>query len=505
MALPMLIYLVLWLRPVAGIPLAVLFGLSLWCAQRPRLVFDETPFERLVAGMRSLGRPLDQSEDGQALLTRKTVILVVVVALVWCVLGGQGGIWYQSFDWNGRNALFRDLLTHAWPVVYDFDGGAMCYYFAHWLPPALVGKLFYLAFEADLAWKLANFVLLAWTCLGVSLLLMMVTSMLKIRKTKHVLACLLALIFFSTPDALGLVLLGVQSGSMGHLEWWAGSAQFSSITSCLFYVFNQAVIPWMCTLIFLQERTPVRYLPLWACCLFAGPFPALGLALLMLAEGVRQLVVCSSRRPLLAAVVSPANLLALPSIVVTGLFLLSNTADPDRSWVEGSMIPYPFYFPSDAYAQRALFVFLLLEAVLVPALLLHLGGDRASLAYLVLVLLLCPFVRTSVACDFCMRVSLPIMFVLGLMCAQYLALVLQRAAARMACAPAWALAAVLCVGALTPLAEFSAGFRTVDERGIADSLREEYVSFEDYTDWPRSNYVVPPECQDGLYYTYLSA
>lgn len=346
--LPVFLFLLLWLRPVAGIPLAVLLALALVPkAQTP--VFMHSPFERLVLGLRTrVQRPTSHTtEENDRTIPLSLIVLVALVALLWCVLGGQGGIWFQNGDWDGRNAVFRDLITHDWPVVYEYDGAALCYYVAHWLPSALVAKLLVLVLGGEAAWMPSNLVLLIWTATGVTLLFLLVIDLLDLRSRKMALLGMLVLMLFSTPDAAGMVLAGTTSRAHTHIEWWALNAQFSSITTCLFYVFNQVVIPWICTLLFLRERTPARYLLLWVACLLAGPLPAIGLAALMLGEGLSQLIASQERPALLRSVVSRPNLLALPSVLAIGLFYLSTTAyEPTEEWVRQNLLPFPLYFPS---------------------------------------------------------------------------------------------------------------------------------------------------------------
>ena len=56
---------------------------------------------------------------------------------------------------------------------------------------------------------------------------------------------LLFLIFFSGMDILGALyssrLPDLLAYDAMHLEWWTNDFQFSSLTTCLFWVFNQTV------------------------------------------------------------------------------------------------------------------------------------------------------------------------------------------------------------------------------------------------------------------------
>ena len=61
------------------------------------------------------------------------------------------------------------------------------------------------------------------------------------------------MIFFSGLDIIGCFIQewNFQSfASILHLEWWLEGFQFSSNTTCLFWVYNQAVPAWIATLLF---------------------------------------------------------------------------------------------------------------------------------------------------------------------------------------------------------------------------------------------------------------
>ena len=75
------------------------------------------------------------------MLPLKTILLVFAFSLLWTYLGGMNGYYYQSTDWDCRNAIYFDLIQYKWPVTYDQNGAALVYYIGHWLPPAALAKL----------------------------------------------------------------------------------------------------------------------------------------------------------------------------------------------------------------------------------------------------------------------------------------------------------------------------------------------------------------------------
>lgn len=114
------------------------------------------------------------------------------------------------------------------------------------------------------------------------------------------------MIFFSGMDILGALyssrLPDLLAYDAMHLEWWTNDFQFSSLTTCLFWVFNQTVGAWLATVCFLQEKDCRNYLLLGTACLMCGPFPFVGLVIFMVVRGIvllaqRQKACCNRRSP----------------------------------------------------------------------------------------------------------------------------------------------------------------------------------------------------------------
>lgn len=448
------------------------------------------------------------------------MLLIVLVSLTWCILGGQGGFWYQSTDWNARNALYRDLVTHRWPVHYSVDGGWLCYYIAHWLPAALVGKVaVLLGINMSFTWTIANIALLLWTTSGITLVFLHIIVAARARTMLKIVVCLALPILFATPDVVGIAFSGGYSEALEslHLEWWPREmqffSQFSSLTTCLFWVFNQSVIPWLCTLCFANEDTFNGYLPVWACCLFAGPFPAVGLALLMLGFGIFTLFNEKDRMKVVRSIFSLSNLFALLVIAILGLYYMTNgasAADASGEWANASLLPPPLYFPSASESIKAVIFFVVSEVLLIP-LALRLCGVRGPLLLLpTVLLLLCPWIRTSDASDFCMRVSIPAIMCLCVLCAVVCADAPYVKTDKTRLAPTLFLVVLLVLGAVTPAFEFYRGFDSVSRKGIAASVYDPFVTFENIdifrekNMWPRTNYVTPPNQSDSLFFKYIA-
>ena len=80
---------------------------------------------------------LTEAPNKQQTFSKKTVCAVFLFTMLWSYLGGMNGYFYQTSDWNCRNAIYFDLIQYPWPVIYPKSGGALVYYIGQWLPVAL--------------------------------------------------------------------------------------------------------------------------------------------------------------------------------------------------------------------------------------------------------------------------------------------------------------------------------------------------------------------------------
>lgn len=499
-----MLFFIFWLKPIIGLLLGFILASSLGMLlnnNQKDLVLS--PFATSTRGIVShdIGKHARREDSNEPSVSIWLLALIIAVALAWCVLGGQGNMFYQSYDWESRNALFRDLITHRWPVRYAIDHGWLCYYIAHWLPAAFAGKVLTLmGLSRNLVWTVANIFLLIWTACGIVLVLLHIVSVTASRTTTQVLICILLPILFSTPDIVGILLTGDSAHTLKavHLEQWSANIQFSSLTTCLFWVFNQAVIPWICTLCFLRETTFDGYLLFFVCCLFAGPLPAIGLAILMAGYGIYRLFHTSEKPSLLRSAFSASNLLSLVPIAVLALYYLANStsaADAESMKAIPSLLPLPFYFPSEPFDIYRVLIFILVEVLALPIALRACSIRGPILTISFYFLLLCPWITISKFPDFCMRTSIPALLCLCVFSAKVLTSYVETRPPRHLRLPIVSLLVILLLGSATPMIEFYRGISTVARYGVEKGIRDPYKTFDSPewlkkdSDWPRSNYV----------------
>ncbi|MBR6199851.1 MAG: hypothetical protein IKQ61_06260 [Spirochaetales bacterium] len=72
------------------------------------------------------------------------IIIVSICALFWGYISGIDGHFCQAWDWQKHNVILDDLITHRWPVRYNFgeESGVLCYYIGYYILPAIFGKIF---------------------------------------------------------------------------------------------------------------------------------------------------------------------------------------------------------------------------------------------------------------------------------------------------------------------------------------------------------------------------
>jgi hypothetical protein len=184
--LPHLIFGAGWLNPGVGAVYAAVIAAILW---RPgRLALEEWRAER----DRRFGRTV-------------WWIPAICLTIMWVSLSGAGGAGYQNGDYVASNSLLKDLINRSWPLEYDIPAGPgdsrsshlyLVYYFAYYLPAAVVGKA--------LGCEAANVAVFAWTCLGVLLALSWAALIARVPRTIESGVTLIAIyMLFSGMDWLG--------------------------------------------------------------------------------------------------------------------------------------------------------------------------------------------------------------------------------------------------------------------------------------------------------------
>jgi len=423
LTLPLMIFLIGWFEVWAALPL-------LACA---------------AYALKSLATA--QPAGGARLpLTGLQLAVAIAVGCAWTVCGGTGHFVFANADWHFRDAVLHDLVAGQWPVGYGVLGGQDTLLRApigYYLPAALIGK-----WGGLLA---AHFAMAAWTAVGATLFLLQVLSLTPSR-TGVALMTAAVIVLFSGLDIVGSLLdvphFIAHWDITGHLEWWAGSYQYSSMTTQLFWVPNHALGGWLTMGLLCRDQKGTPLDSMLPIIIVAGalwsPLAALGIVPFALCKGVATMVHERSPRLLGPRVWAPALGVGL----AVAAYLTLDAGRIPKSWTLGRSGLGAAGIAMDLLHQAEFF---LLEAGLIGFAILAIR--RSSQVVLALVILaLLPLLSFGASNDLVMRASIPSLSVLAIGACLTLSRDALNPGAR--CKKAL-LVCLLAIGAVTPLQEFA--------------------------------------------------
>ncbi len=344
-------------------------------------------------------------------ITWKKLLVVILISVLWCVFAGQGGFIHQSEDHLVRNMVIKDLVRFPWPVTYPESDSMLCYYIAHWMVPALFGKAAFLASgSAAAGYAVCNVVLLIWSSFGCFLTFMLFSVMTCRKGGKGVFLSVAIFILFSGAD-----IILASKGHFDHLEYGARFFQYSSNSTCLFWVYNQAIAAWLATLCILNEKKVKNFAILALFAFPYAPLPFIGLFLICIARGI--IILVKGRKTtkflhFLGQVFSPQNLLAALSIGV--VFLLYFGSNQIASGGDtGFRLSSAFFdssgslrCPTINYLKNYIF-FIFTEFLFLALALFPYKKKDPLFHFTVIALFFIPFIQVGTSIDFCMRASIP--------------------------------------------------------------------------------------------------
>lgn len=460
--LPFLIFSLGWMKLYFSFPIVLILSGCFWKACKdstalwiPNLWIPDLRFENAM----------------------KILFILGVIAL-WVYYSGIGKFVYQNEDHPFRNGIFNLLVESDWPVVSsgvlpgNASKSALIYYIGFWMPSALVGKLFGL--DAGYCAQAL------WAFIGIVLVYYLICA----RNKRLEVWPLAVLILFSGLDIVGEYLLGADLFAMDtcrHLEWWCPAYQYTSMTAQLFWVFNQAIPAWVCTMLLLIQKNGKNMVFVLACSMLSSTFPFVGLlalvAFLVLSRacgGTRKNLeqpreredslqkVRRTYKPGIglqnfrtwaqsawADVCSVQNILGGGIVgIVSFLYLSANLSG-------GNIMNQPPLFEK-RYTLMLFITFLLVE-IAVYVILLYKYNQRNALFYFsAIMLIIIPPIHVGSGYDFCMRASIPFLFVLMLLMID----ALRESYKRKDKGLYYALILTLAIGSVTPIHEFT---RTITE------------------------------------------
>ena len=410
--IPMVIFLIGWLNPLVAL---------VSCTVLLIVVFQ------VFKGL--LNRKLE--------IKKSQLIFMFLIAVVWCILAGIGGLYYQSTDWHMRNAIFRDLVNFSYPVIYD-NGAALVYYMGFFLPGAIVGKLvLFLHASPEWAYKIGCLFSLLYSSVGIGLLFLHLMLLTNAKKKQYFLIILLFILFS------GLDILFGSSNYFGcwHIEWHKPFFQLSSNTTLLFWVYNQAIAPWLLTALFLRRPYNIsNYGFLGTLGLFYAPMPFIGLFIYLISMAIFMFLKRLNKRYFIRFLKNLFNIKNILSIFVLlpifYLYYSSNLTASSRHY----SIANPLIIWFNVLVEVGIFLFIIYK------------NNRKNPIYYVTVFILffCTLFKLKGNADFCMRTTIPVTFVLFVLVVKYLLFSNNKVCKVI-------LSIALLLGMVTPIFEFSRG------------------------------------------------
>lgn len=452
--IPFVIFILGWIGLRYSIPCTILIGFSMYqiIKKSPKFWIPELNQDNLLK-----------------------IICIVLFVLIWVYFSGIGKYVFQNTDHGARNTIFSILVQYDWPVInYElypeneaYGPTSLIYYIGFWLPAALVGKLF--GINAGYGFQVF------WAVIGILLFYYFVCAKMK----KITLWPLAVFVFFSGLDIAGHFLIGTNLFTLEndlHLEWWVGVYQYSSMTTQLFWVFNQAIPAWLCTIMLLSQKDNRSRAYIVACCMLQATFPFVGLVFLGLFLAITRLydILKNSKGERKGQVIywfkeifTFENIIGGGIIGILSFGYLMGNLSGTRIMQESTM---------GANMDNSLFkyiVFILLEVGVYFFALYKYNKKNRLYYFMIMCLLIIPPIKVGNSCDFCMRVSIPFLVILYL----FIIEALKKAYEKKDKGILIGLLILLIVGSATPVHEFT---RTVKNTFVSiNNDQKPYIQSED--------------------------
>lgn len=399
------------------------------------------------------------------------IMFVCVILAVWVYYSGIGGKVFQNADHSSRNAIFEALVRCRWPIYNTdidtemYQSGtvtSLIYYIGFWMPAAVVGKVF--------GMQMGYLFQMIWAFIGLFLVYYYICE----RKKKIMVWPLFLLIFFSGLDIAGVFMTGTnifQIENDMHMEWWASPYQYSSVTTQLFWVFNQSVPAWLCTVFAMQQKNNRSLVFIIASAMFSATFPFVGLLVIALfwiftrQYGIREDIGWTERfkewiKAFTKDTITVQNVLGGGILgIFTYLYQRGNT-----SATKISSQGFLDILRSVEWTQYLIFI--LLEVGIYLIFIYEYNKKNGIYYVVVLSLVFIPLLKGS-SVDFCMRVSIPALFILMILVQD----TLEKSAGQRDWMIFISLSVALCIGSMTPIHEMERTVQhTVESKYYGNSL-----------------------------------
>lgn len=402
LVLPIIVFLVTWLRIYFALPASVI------------LLYGSWKFARQV-----------QSDQGELEISLGLLAVIVLFVLLWVSSTGIGNFFVSGFDQPWRNAVFRDLIDYSWPVVYE-NGNSLVYYLFYWFVPAMVGKAF--------GWIAGNVALVCWTAFGLLIVFALISKVVNLKEKAGFLCALVIFWGWGGLDVVGAIIVQILNINAYYFGLWDCNVwtdyflngyafNYAYRTNCnaLANVFNQAVPVWLVTSLVYLNRDKLRnYIFLGGLLLPFAPLPFLGVVIILVTYYVINSLQVkgyfSSSFKEIFSVQNVSTLLAVFPYVALYFFANSTTAGASG----GGFSLLPWHMVDVKIAFVTVLFWLLTFGII--ALLIYKDNRKNTFFYIVVVWLMTAifivFGRSG-GKDFSMNSTMPAFFLLMVFTIQY--------------------------------------------------------------------------------------
>lgn len=446
--LPFALFVVGWLKTWIAIPLIFLLAIC---------------FYQIVKHAPSLWRPEFTRSNVEK------IVFIIIVIVVWVYISGIGRYVFQNQDHTARNAIFDILVNFDWPIRGDSLGNGMgsetslIYYIGFWIPAAAVGKVF--GIEAG------YFAQLVWAVLGIVLFYYLICA----RTKKIEIWPLFLVIFFSGLDYIGHFLIGTDMTSINsamHLEWWNDPYQISSMTTQLFWVFNQCIPAWLATLLLVNQKNNRSVVIIWAMTMLSSTLAFVGLLPIMIYVILSRKYETGQKwfQALWRDTVTLENVVGGGIVGIISFLYLSGNFSGGMISTSGKAVK-----PNGYDGSLLLWILCIVLEVGIYLILLYKNQKHNKLFYLIAAeLCLFPLIRVGISSDFSMRAVIPAQVILLL----YLMDGLRDAFCKKKNLIIVVYMLVLGIGSITPIHEFA---RTCSETVNRQRMRVQVEELSEET------------------------
>lgn len=377
----------------------------------------------MIYGLVEMYKSFTKSKSDEADFVSIDVVTFVVVLLFLMLVGcysGWGRYVIQAGDWGKHNAVLADLVNKDWPVYYQNNNSGnsmLTYYIAQYLVPALIGKIYH-------DFRMAEVAQYFWATLGLVLVYLNLIRVFKICRPFMQMVSAFILCFFSGPLLLAQKLVQyfvpteIFMGGNDHYLAWDGDIilQYSSNFVLLRWVFPQILVCWMTMLLLYEHRKELSHyvifmLPamLFGTLSFVGIMPiCLGTAIYTIIAERKDIVAVLKR---LFSLSNILNAVFLGSIMIS--YFLGN--------VTGEKPDAISFRPIDYSGRGYIYIIFVGCMVMIYAICLFERNKRNIFYWLALVtLLVLPLFTMGSYNDLVMRTSIPALFIMMMLCVEYL-------------------------------------------------------------------------------------